>query len=312
MVHPAARWPPDDTRPSVASKEQAGFTHDGGRRRSRPGRARVAGKPVSVPRAFVRACHPLPTAAVTVIVVACAWSLGWRAQGLVGVALAVLLGQLSVGWSNDAFDASADARALREEKPTVSGELTVRSLWIGAAAAASASAAASWWVAGWVGGSFHVAAVALAWLYNVRLSRTVWSWLPYALAFGFLPAFLTFGLDGSAPPGWLVLVFAIIGTAAHLANALRDFGSDTTAGLGGVVVSLGPRTSAWTAWLLLALGSGVLAVVAAEASVLLSVVAVLGFLGAFAYGSRSHADDALFRAILMAVVVDIVVVLVAA
>ena len=263
-------------------------------------------------RALIRACHPLPTVAVTSVVTACGWSVGWRWPAVVGVLLAVLLGQLSVGWSNDAIDADDDRRAGRAEKPTVAGRVTTRTLWVGAGVALVASAAQSWHVAGWTGGSFHVAAVLLAWTYNVRLSRTVWSWLPYALAFGCVPPFLTFGLDGSAPPWWLVAVFSVIGVSAHLANALRDVASDRAAGLGGAVVRWGPVTSARVGWVLLALGTLVLAAEAAHQSVLLLVLVLAGFISAQLYAVRSSSADAMFRGLLIAVAVDVVAVVIAA
>ena len=57
---------------------------------------------------FVRATHAGPTAAVTLVITLLALGLGWRGFGLAGVFLAVLIGQFSVGWSNDAFDAQFD------------------------------------------------------------------------------------------------------------------------------------------------------------------------------------------------------------
>lgn len=263
-------------------------------------------------RALARACHPLPTVAVTSVVTACGWSVGWRWPAVAGLLLAVLLGQLSVGWSNDAIDADDDRRAGRVEKPTVSGAITPRTLWVGAGVALVASAAQSWHVAGWTGGTFHVAAVLLAWAYNAGLSRTVWSWLPYALAFGCVPPFLTFGLDGSPPPWWLVAVFSIIGVSAHLANALRDVASDRAAGLGGAVVRWGPVVSARVGWTLLAVGTGILAIVAAERSVVLLALVLVGFVAARVYAARSGSADAMFRGLLVAVAVDVVAVLFAA
>ena len=263
-------------------------------------------------RALARACHPLPTVAVTSVVTACGWSVGWRWPVVGGLLLAVLLGQLSVGWSNDAVDADDDRRAGRTEKPTVAGTVTTRTLGVGAGVALAASAAQSWHVAGWTGGSFHVTAVLLAWAYNLWLSRTVWSWLPYALAFGCVPPFLTFGLDGSTPPWWLVAVFSIIGVSAHLANALRDVASDRAAGLGGAVVRWGPLTSARVCWALLGLGTLILAVEAAHQSLLLLVLVLAGLVGARLYAVRSGSRDAMFRGLLIAVAVDVVAVVVAA
>jgi len=263
-------------------------------------------------RTLARACHPLPTAAMTVVITVIAWSVGWRWPGLLGVAVAVLLGQLSVGWSNDAIDADVDRRAGRAEKPTVAGDVSPRLLWALACTALVAAAAASWWVAGLVGGSFHVVAVLLAWSYNAGLSRTVWSWLPYALAFGCVPPFLTYGLDRSAPPAWLVVVFALVGVSAHLANALPDVESDRAAGLGGAVVRWGPRASATTAWLLLAVATVVLAWVAWPRSWLLVVWVVVGYLAAGTFALRSRSPDALFHALLVAVAVDLVAIVLAA
>ena len=70
-------------------------------------------------RGFALACHTAPTVGVTLIMTAFAWSLGWRGGDLALVALTVLVGQLSVGWCNDAHDSDLDARAGRAGKPTV-------------------------------------------------------------------------------------------------------------------------------------------------------------------------------------------------
>ena len=162
-------------------------------------------------QSFVRAAHPLPTIAVSLVITAFAWSLGWTGWLLVTVFAAILIGQLSVGWSDDAFDASLDARVGRTSKPTVALTVSAGALWIAAVSALIIAILLSWAVAGWLGGSFHVFAILMAWLYNIRLSRTVWSWLPYALAFGVMPAFLSFGLNDEPPTVWAVAVFAIIG-----------------------------------------------------------------------------------------------------
>jgi 4-hydroxybenzoate polyprenyltransferase len=254
----------------------------------------------------------MPTLVVTLVVTALAWSIGWRGAGLVGILLAVGLGQLSVGWSNDAVDARADARADRRSKPTVSGALTGRSLWTAATAALALSVLLSWAVAGWIGGSFHVLGVAMGWTYNLLLSRTVWSWLPYLIAFGSLPAFLTFGLDGSPPPAWLVIAFGVIGVSAHLANALRDVESDRELGLGGVVSRLGDRRATALGWVLLGLGTVVIAGEAWRSSEAAGVAVLLAFLAALVVATRSSAPSAMFTSLLVVVVLDVVLVVVLA
>lgn len=260
---------------------------------------------------FISACHLAPTVTVTFVISAFALSIGWRGAPLALLAVAVLIGQLSVGWGNDAFDAPLDARAGRTSKPTVSGAVTARALWVGAVLALCVSSLLSWRVAGLLGGSFHVFSLAMALLYNTVLSRTPWSWLPYALAFGAVPPFLTFGLDGTPPAAWSVVVFAIIGVSAHVANALPDLDDDQAAGVDGLVIRLGRRQALALCWTLLAVGTAVLASVTLVASPGAAVVAVLAYVGAAVFSARSRARNAAFLALMAVVGVDVVALLLA-
>lgn len=225
---------------------------------------------------WVRACHPGPTALVTIVVSALAWRIGWTGWPLVGVAAAVLLGQLSIGWSNDAIDAASDAEADRVAKPTVSDGLGARTLLIAAAVAGIASLILSWTIAGPVGGTCHVIGVAMGWLYNLRLSRTAWAWLPYAIAFGLLPSFVYVGLDAGWPPAWLTVAFTVIGVSAHLGNSLRDLDADTAIGLGGTASRLGRQRTRVLAWVLLALGTAVVVLAAWSTNPVAAIVGTVG------------------------------------
>ena len=53
---------------------------------------------------------------------------------------------------------------------------------------------------GWRAGLVHLATVASAWSYNLRLKSTVWSWAPYAFSFGFLPLAIALALPGIRSP----------------------------------------------------------------------------------------------------------------
>jgi 4-hydroxybenzoate polyprenyltransferase len=258
-------------------------------------------------RGFVTASHALPTLAVTVVMTICAWNIGWRGVPLALASTAILVGQLSIGWSNDAFDASADARAGRVDKPTVAGAVSPRTLWVLAAVALLASSALSWAAAGLVGGSIHVFALSMGWLYNVALSRTPWSWVPYALAFGAFPLFLYVGLDGVPGPWWTVAVFSIVAVSAHLANALPDLESDRSAGVDGLVVRLGARTSTLLCWLLLGVATGILVVVAVanSAGPWTALVLITGFAAAVIFGSMSRRPSAMFLALLGVALLDV-------
>ncbi len=216
-------------------------------------------------KGYAAACHLVPTLSVTVMVSLLAWRTGWSGWHLLLLVVAVLSGQLSVGWSNDAIDAPIDIAAGRTAKPIVAGVLSVRGLWVAAVAALITTVVASFVAAGLLGGAIQVIAVASAWLYNLRLSRTTWSWLPYAVSFACVTPFITFGLAPPMTPAlWAIAVFVSTGVAAHLANALPDLATDQERGLGGLVTRLGEVRAKRLALLLLALSAFILLVQLAQ------------------------------------------------
>ncbi len=160
------------------------------------------------------------------------------------VGAAALAGQLSVGWSNDARDAEPDARAGRTDKPVAAEAVSPRLLWILALVGLVAAVPLSWLAGGADALLVHMVAIGAAWAYNLELKSTVLSWLPYAVAFALLPAFVWLGLPTSPwPPWWVMLTSALLGTAAHLTNALPDLDADARTGRTGIVTRLHPRTT---------------------------------------------------------------------
>src|SRR3972149_7636104 len=105
-----------------------------------------------------RACHFQPTLGVTAIATTLAVSAG-RGTVSVWVALAVLSGQLSVGWSNDYLDRDRDRLAGRTDKPIVAGQVSARTVGAGAMIAALVCVPLSM-MSGWRAGSGPLAAVA--------------------------------------------------------------------------------------------------------------------------------------------------------
>src|ERR1700722_3586267 len=100
------------------------------------------GSTMKLVRAMIIASHPIPSLAVTAmatLLTAEAAPPGFGAGRVILVALAVLTGQLSVGWSTDAAD--ADGEVGRSDKPTAVGLVSARALWLGAAIAVAASLA---------------------------------------------------------------------------------------------------------------------------------------------------------------------------
>ncbi|MGW7432308.1 UbiA family prenyltransferase [Streptomyces sp. NPDC054861] len=198
-------------------------------------RGRVAGLALS--------CHPGPVVAVVTLTAALCAVAGLGVFDGLAVVGAVLAGQLSVGWCNDAFDARRDAGAGRRGKPVADGTVSRRAVWAAAFTALALCVPLSL-ACGLLAGTVHLAAVAAAWLYNVWLKATVLSWLPYVIGFGGLPAVVTLSLPGHPWPAWWAMTAgALLGLAAHLADALPDLADDEAAGVRGFPHRLG---SAWT------------------------------------------------------------------
>lgn len=189
------------------------------------------------------------------------------------LAAAVLVGQLSVGWSNDAIDAPLDVAAGRRDKPIATGAVSRRAVALAAAAALAADVPLSLAI-GWRPGLWHLAAVALAWSYNLGLKRTVASPLPYAAAFGLVPVVVAAMLPGApAPVDVLVIAGACCGIAAHFANTVGDAAEDELTGVRGLPQRIGPAASTVVAGAFVALAS--LHVLRAAGASVLTVVAVV-------------------------------------
>ncbi|MFI9203232.1 UbiA family prenyltransferase [Streptomyces sp. NPDC053048] len=191
--------------------------------------------------ALAGACHPGPVAAVTALATALAATAGQSALRCVLAGAAVLTGQLSVGWSNDAVDARRDARTGRRDKPVASGRVSEEAVWRAAFTAGALCVPLSL-ACGPMAGVVHLTGVASAWAYNLRLKSTAWSWLPYAVGFASLPAFVALGLPGRPwPAWWAVTAGALLGIGAHLADVLPDIGHDLRTGVRGLPQRLGTR-----------------------------------------------------------------------
>ncbi|NUO90366.1 MAG: UbiA family prenyltransferase [Dermatophilaceae bacterium] len=185
-----------------------------------------------VVRGLALACHPGPTLAVTVLTALLAWSAGHLpGRGLL-VTGAVLTGQLSIGWSNDLVDAGRDRAVGRTDKPLASGDVPERVVRLACGTALVACVGLSL-ACGLASGLVHLAlGVASGWSYNLWFKRSVLSPLPYAVAFGALPAVVTLALPTPAlPPAWVVATGAFLGVGAHLLNALPDLADDEATGV---------------------------------------------------------------------------------
>jgi len=179
---------------------------------------------------------------VTVLATAMAIAAGIHARSAL-LAVAVLCGQVSVGWSNDAIDAPLDRQAARPDKPIAAGELSRRLVAACAVSALAVDVPLSL-ALGRRAGIAHLGAVALAWSYNLGLKRTVLSVLPYAVAFGLVPVVVASMLPGTPfPHVALVVAGAGCGAAAHFANTIGDASDDALTGVRGLPQRIGPVAS---------------------------------------------------------------------
>jgi heme o synthase len=189
--------------------------------------------------AYLKAAHAGPTLAVSALATALSWAV---AGPWAWTLIAVLTGQLSVGWLNDLIDRDRDLLADRREKPLVLGVVTPVGLLRGITSASAVTAITSIVAFGWMGGVLHLIAVLSAQSYNLYFKATLLSWLPYALSFGLLPTAILYSVSDTNP--WrLWFVGALLGVAAHLINAIKDLEADQLTGVAGFPQRVGPQVS---------------------------------------------------------------------
>jgi 4-hydroxybenzoate polyprenyltransferase len=213
--------------------------------------------------ALTGSAHFGPTVVVTAITLGLAATVGAGPVPAAVLTVAMFLGQLSVGWSNDWLDADRDRAAGRTDKPAASGRIDAAVLRTAALVSLIPALALPFTVSV-PAAVLHVVFVASAWTYNLGLKSTPASVLPYVVSFGSLPALATLlRQPPTLPPVWATVVGAALGIAAHFANVVPDVAADRAAGNRGLPQLLGARTAAVVAAVVV-LGAAVLVAVAAR------------------------------------------------
>jgi UbiA prenyltransferase family len=165
-----------------------------------------------------------------------------EAAGRLGLSMLCL--QLSIGAVNDVVDHPLDAVG-KPAKPIPAGLVTVQAArtWAVLTVLAGLGLALP---SGPLTTVFAGACAGLGYIYDLRLSRTTWSWLPLALALPLLLVFALQGATGSLPPGFarLLPVAFLAGGALIAANGLVDLERDVAAGKATLAVRLG-RSRTW-------------------------------------------------------------------
>ncbi|MEV6842639.1 UbiA family prenyltransferase [Actinoplanes sp. NPDC051411] len=260
--------------------------------------------------ALLRSSHPEPGGAVTVAMTLLAVGAGHRGWALVGVFCAVGATQLAVGWVNDWLDADRDRQSGRRDKPVAAGAVSRRT--VGAAGLLAALAIPLLGLPFGATATILISLVGIfALLYDWPLKSTVFSVVPYLVAFGLLPAFVVVALPGHpAPPAWLVAAGALLGGGAHFANVLPDLADDAATGVRGLPHRLGALGSAVAAAVLL-LGATLTLVFGppgppswAGWAAGAAAVVVLP-LGAYATRRAQGRGVAMFRAVIVVALIDV-------
>lgn len=214
----------------------------------------MASKPISL----LLASHPGPTVVVTVVATVLGIGLGYPPGRLGLLALAILLGQLSIGWSNDWLDAARDREVARADKPAARGDIPTPVV----RASAFVALVLALLVTALLGlGALLAHAVALAggWAYNLGLKSTGFSFVPFAVSFGLLPAIATLGQTVPAwPAPWVLAAGALLGIAAHVTNVLPDLADDARTGIRGLPHRLGATASGLLAFACLAVATALI------------------------------------------------------
>jgi 4-hydroxybenzoate polyprenyltransferase len=242
-------------------------------------------------RALLVSSHPGPSLAITALVTVLAAQAAPHGIGPLLTGPAMLAGQLSIGWSNDAVDAGRDAAAGRTDKPVAAGAVSKRTVWTAAFAGLLASLALALTI-GVVTALLMAVIVGAGWAYNLGLKSSPASGIAYLLGFGPIPAFAASTLPGHPMPIWYATAAAaLVGLGGHFANVLPDLDADLAAGVKGLPQLVAARWGGGavrTIALVLLLSASVLLLLASSrqwvALAGLGVAVLLAFVGAVGAG----------------------------
>lgn len=169
------------------------------------------------------------------------------------LAAAMALGQAIIGLTNEIFDFDLDKRVkpwralpagliTLPEAATLSMACLLLALLLSAFVSATAM----------LGLAFGIG-VGVA--YNWRLKRTIFSWVPYAVAYPSVPVWvwLSLGIPVREVLG-VYLIASPLAVAVHMINQLRDYDQDLALGIRGLVQHLGKPRAVSVCFKLLVLG----------------------------------------------------------
>jgi 4-hydroxybenzoate polyprenyltransferase len=193
--------------------------------------------------ARVRLVHPFPSILNGAATAAIALLAGGDPPQALRIGLAMTAIQGSIGALNDLVDAPSD-RGRSPAKPVADGLVSRRAAWLVAVIAAAIGFGLSA-ASGWPALGVAIAGAACGYAYDLRLSRTIWAWVPLAVALPLVPVYAWVSVTGSLPAGLAVIVpiGLIAGGGLAVGNALADFDVDAASGSTSVAIRLGRRAA---------------------------------------------------------------------
>jgi len=210
----------------------------------------IARSPGRVIHAYLVLPHAVPVVVVMTTTLGCSVLVpddlpAWDDLAL--VLLAMLGGQLAIGAVNELVDAADDAIA-KPTKPIPAGLVPVR----------HAQAIAIGGVVVMLGASISLGlASAILCLigtgaglvYDVRLKRSSYSWLPYLVALPLLPIWVWTALDAfDSRLLWLYPLGGLAVIGVHLAQTLPDIAGDRETGVDTLTARIGERRAIVACW----------------------------------------------------------------
>ena len=186
-------------------------------------------------RALLACTHPPQTLLMAVGIGVAALVAGRPLRESLVAGAAVLVVQAVLGILNDAGDRERDVASGARGNPVAedripSGNATFAATCLAIVAIPLALQN------GTVAGLALLLTLVSGFLYEKALRRTALSWLPWAISFGLLPAFLSYGGWGGgvhgAPPTLVVTVLsAMLGVGVHFLISLPDLVADNKTGM---------------------------------------------------------------------------------
>lgn len=200
------------------------------------------------PLVLVQACHPKQAIATAIGVFLVAILAGREAREAGVILMTVLVGQGIVGLHNDLVDRRRDAAHETPAKPIADGRLSTVNAWTALILLALLLLPLAI-TTGITAGLIYLAAVAVGMLGNVLFRTTplsVWSW---AVSFGMLPAYITYGgwggqAIGTPPETAMTILFALFGVGIHFLRSVWGLVPDHEDGWTYLPLKLGLKLGA--------------------------------------------------------------------